>query len=160
MIMLHSNFDVYYNVSVSEYSLRKNANENNITYESAIKMKLRFLLDAITYWELVEFKEMVERTFDSIVKVKNMMHKSEIKHKQDISDDDIAYARSVPIENVIEFVKGKALAFCHPDKNPSLSWDRKNNRARCFVCDKSFDTIGVLMERDGMTFVNAVKALR
>ena len=87
--MLHSNFDVYYNVSVSEYSLRKNANENNITYESAIKMKLRFLLDAITYWELVEFKEMVERTFDSIVKVKNMMHKSEINHKQDISDDAV-----------------------------------------------------------------------
>ena len=76
-----------------------------------------------------------------------------------ITDEQIASARAFPIEQIIDFVKGKALAPCHADKNPSLSWDRKRNRAHCFVCDKSFSALDYLMEVMGLKFIDAVKQL-
>lgn len=81
-------------------------------------------------------------------------------HDNDITPDMIDRARQHPIEQVITFDRtGKALAWCHDDRNPSLTWDRKRNRAKCWPCDKSFDTIAVLMERDNLTFRDAVRRL-
>lgn len=82
-----------------------------------------------------------------------------IKFEGQITDEMIERARAYPIERLIPFQKGAALAWCHDDKNPSLTWDRKRNRAKCWPCDKSFDSISVLMERDGMSFRDAVKQL-
>jgi len=77
-----------------------------------------------------------------------------------ITDEHISNARRYPIERLIEFKKGKALAFCHDDSNPSLSLHSKSNTCRCFTCDKSFDSISVLMVRDKMTFLQAVRQLQ
>lgn len=78
-----------------------------------------------------------------------------------ITDEMISRVKNFPIERLIEFDRsGKALAFCHPDKTPSLSWWKKGNRATCFPCDKRFDPIDVLMLRDGFTFAEAVKRLQ
>lgn len=79
--------------------------------------------------------------------------------KDDITDDMIGRAKQYPIDQLIKFERGKATAWCHDDKHPSLSHDRKRNRARCFPCDKSFDSIAVLVDRDGMGFKEAVKWL-
>lgn len=76
-----------------------------------------------------------------------------------ITDAQVEAARAFPIEQVIDFVKGKAPAPCHADKNPSLSWDRKRNRAHCFVCCKSFSALDILMEFQGLKFTDAVKQL-
>lgn len=76
-----------------------------------------------------------------------------------LTDDMIQRAREYPIEQVVEFVKGKATAFCHPDKNPSLHHDRKHNRAHCFPCGKSFSALDVLILRDNLSFNEAVKRL-
>ena len=78
-----------------------------------------------------------------------------------ITDDMIAAAKAYPIERLVDFSReGKAEAWCHQDKRPSLSWHRKANRAHCFPCNQSFNPVDVLMTRDGMTFVDAVKALQ
>ena len=77
-----------------------------------------------------------------------------------ITDEQIAIARAYPIDQLITFQRGAALAWCHDDKRPSLTHDRKRNRAKCWPCDKSFDSIAVLMDRDGMSFVDAVRALQ
>ena len=71
----------------------------------------------------------------------------------------IQQARSYPIECLIEFINGKAKAFCHDDKTPSLSKHPKHNYCRCFVCNKSFDPIAIKMERDSLTFNEAVRSL-
>jgi len=76
-----------------------------------------------------------------------------------ITDEMIDQARQFPIDQLIQFVKGSTVAFCHDDKNPSLTWDKKRNRAKCWPCDKSFDPIAVLMERDGYQFKDAVREL-
>ena len=81
--------------------------------------------------------------------------------EKDISEADIVRARDYPITQLIEFNgAGMAKAFCHEDKQPSLSYWAKANNCRCFVCGKSFDSIAVLVERDGMSFIEAVKKLR
>ena len=76
-----------------------------------------------------------------------------------ITPDMIAQARQYPITQLIDFNRGVALAWCHPDKKPSLSHHVAKNRATCFPCGKSYDPISVLMQRDGMTFPAAVRQL-
>lgn len=78
----------------------------------------------------------------------------------DITPDMIEQARQYPIEDLIQFDRQhKAVAFCHEDNHPSLSWHRAKNRATCFPCGKSFNPIDVLIQRDGITFPDAVKRL-
>lgn len=72
---------------------------------------------------------------------------------------DIEGAKAYPIDNLIDFKNGWAVAWCHPDRKPSLFHSKKTNRAICWACNKPFDTIAVLMERDSMTFIEAVKFL-
>ena len=77
-----------------------------------------------------------------------------------ITPEMIERARQFPIENLIEFDRQhKAVAFCHADNHPSLSWHRAGNRATCFPCNKSFNPIDVLTLRDGMSFRDAVRQL-
>jgi hypothetical protein len=77
-----------------------------------------------------------------------------------LTEDQIRVAKFHPIENLIEFRNGKAIAWCHNDKNPSLTLWRQGNRAKCWVCDKAWSPIDVLMKRDGMGFVEAVMMLQ
>lgn len=80
--------------------------------------------------------------------------------RNSITEQMIEQAREYPIEQVIEFDRqGKALAFCHADNHPSLSWHKNRNRCTCFVCGKSFNSIDVLVQRDHMTFPDAVREL-
>jgi hypothetical protein len=77
-----------------------------------------------------------------------------------ITDEMISIAKSYPITSLIDFNKGVALAWCHADKNPSLTYWAKANRAKCWACNKSFSSIDVMMELHGMSFVDAVKFLQ
>lgn len=78
---------------------------------------------------------------------------------EDITDADIENARAYPIHLLIDFNHGRATAFCHDDRSPSLHHWKKGNKARCFVCDKTYNPIDVLMERDKMSFPEAVRSL-
>jgi hypothetical protein len=77
-----------------------------------------------------------------------------------ITDEMVERAREYPVKELVGFNRqGKATAWCHPDQNPSLHFMSRVGRAHCFVCDRSFDAIGVLMTRDGMSFADAVREL-
>lgn len=78
-----------------------------------------------------------------------------------LTDEMIEAARSVSIERVIEFDRqGKAPCFAHQDSRPSLTHWRKGNRASCFVCNKRWSALDVLMDRDGLSFQEAVRRLQ
>jgi hypothetical protein len=78
-----------------------------------------------------------------------------------ITDEMVATARSASITRVVEFDRqGKAGCFAHQDKRPSLSHWVKGNKASCFVCNKRWSAIDVLMERDGLSFQDAVRRLQ
>lgn len=78
----------------------------------------------------------------------------------EITDDMIARARMYPVELLVEFRRGKTQAWCHEDRNPSAFHGTRTNTVQCPVCDKKFDSIAVLMQRDGMQFADAVRQLQ
>jgi hypothetical protein len=128
---------------------------------AAGRMRIRYLLEQIDEESCCWFtQEANEKMMDEVLYIiKNMWRDFEPK-KNDITDEDIESARNYPIENLIAFRNGKSAAWCHTDKQPSLTHWKKANKARCFPCDKTYDPISVLMERDGYNFIDAVKALR
>jgi hypothetical protein len=143
------------------------ADNFDMPVKTAIKTRIAYLLNLINRWCAY-----IDELTDEIPASDTMAIIGEliaIRNYQDrlkkgvvlksITDEMIQQAKEVPIESVVTFVRGKATAWCHPDKNPSLSHDRKRNKAYCFPCSKSFDTISALQERDGLTFIEAVRHL-
>lgn len=76
-----------------------------------------------------------------------------------ITEEMIERARQYPLEKLIEINRQKfTKCFKHDDKTPSAYC--KNNFIHCFVCQKTWDTIAVLVERDGIGFREAVLKLQ
>ena len=77
-----------------------------------------------------------------------------------VTEDMIERARNHPVESLIEFIRGKARCFNHDDNNPSMFYGNKTKRAVCPVCNKTWDAISVLQDRDGVSFKDAVMRLQ
>ena len=90
-----------------------------------------------------------------------MIHPPKNQPKDRITDEDIARAKEYPVNQVVEFDRqGRALAWCHDDHKPSLYYGARKNVAVCPVCGKTFNAVDVLMARDDLSFIEAVKRLR
>ena len=78
--------------------------------------------------------------------------------KTGVTKEAIERAREYPVEQLLE-TSGKKIVRCpfHDDTHPSASI--KWNRLHCFVCDKSWGPIDLLMEKEGLSFVEAVGRL-
>lgn len=84
--------------------------------------------------------------------------KAKTSTKGNITDEMLEIAKQYPIDKLIEFQGGKALCFNHQEKTPSMTIFK--NKAHCHgACGRSWSVIDVCMERDDMTFVEAVKYL-
>lgn len=84
--------------------------------------------------------------------------------KHPMSDDhytetDLEQARAYPFSELHEFRGKNAWCPFHQGKTMALRHYPEGNTVHCFACGKSWDTIGFLMERDGLTFVKAVRML-
>jgi hypothetical protein len=113
---------------------------------------------ASEHFALVQFSDLgieLAKTKGELGRLKNIT-----VTKPDITEDMIETARRHPITSLIEFKRGKAVAFCHADRNPSMFHATRLNLAICPVCDKKFNPIDVLIERDGYSFKSAVKELQ
>lgn len=75
-----------------------------------------------------------------------------------ITEFQILRAKNYPIEQLIE-VNSAGFSKCpfHEEEKPSLFC--KNNFYYCFGCGASGDVISLVMRRDGLSFVEAVKKL-
>lgn len=84
-----------------------------------------------------------------------------------IDNYEIQKLRDLPIEGVaerlgIKVFRHKGPCPYHTDKHPSLSFDIKRNRCKCFVCmgeNESHDTIDLVMQVLGMGFLEACRWL-
>ena len=156
-------------MDINYYTTIKRAKEFGIPIADAIEERLKFLnveleeekeiyneLDKII--DIVFVGKQIRKTMNEISYLQRYKEpdKNDDSH---VSKDRIELAKSVPIENIIEFVNGKAYAFCHEDKTPSLSKHPTKNYARCFVCNKTFGTIDAYMEIYNVSFLEAVRAL-
>ena len=72
--------------------------------------------------------------------------------------------RATPIEDVaeslgIEVRRHKALCPFHEDRHPSLHFDRKRNRFKCFACGAGGNVIDLVMRYMNITFKEAISSL-
>jgi DNA primase len=138
-----------------------------ITSKAAFAIRYRYLESLLEQWcAFIDFETheippltmvQIYREIYDLDRYESMMDKGATM--KGITEDQIQSARDYPIEQVVEFHRGVALAFCHADTRPSLTWYKAGNRATCFPCGKSFNALDVLIERDGFNFIDAVKQL-
>lgn len=103
----------------------------------------------------------LEEDGNKLIEVQDMIARlGKVKIETSITDEMIATARAYPVDKLVVFHRGKCNAWCHDDRHPSMYHGTRINAACCPVCNKSFDPIAVLMTRDGMSFINAVKELQ
>ena len=74
---------------------------------------------------------------------------------------DLDEIRATPIEEVAEnlgigIVRHMALCPFHNDKHPSLHFDLKKNRYKCFACGASGNVIDLVMRYNNMGFMEAI----
>ena len=140
---------------ITEWSLRKQSSEFGISFRAAVQMKLRYAVEAAEIWADA-FEPYYWQWVAAIIKLRGM---KDVERKGGITDNMIEQAREIDIRSVVDFERGKALAWCHEDKNPSLTYMSRTNKAWCAACGKYFDPIAVMMERDGTNFPDAVRKL-
>ena len=149
----------YWPSTTTRHKVLKLAKDFSLLPSTVINLRVRFALQAAETWEELE-PSIAARWYGEIINMKQIEAKLNQKHTNGITDEQIAIAKEYPIDRLIEFTRGKAKAWCHDDKTPSLHHHRQANRAHCFPCRKSYNPIDVLMERDGMAFIDAVRALQ
>lgn len=81
-----------------------------------------------------------------------------------LSRFDIQKLQDLPIEQVSEALqisvsRHKALCPFHEDTRPSLTFNVRKNRYRCFVCDASGNSIDLVMKSQGWNFYESCKWL-
>jgi len=82
------------------------------------------------------------------------------KNKNNIDDTMIEKAKQFPFQELVQFnQRGFAKCPFHDEKTGSFHLMTPENRAHCFSCGKSWDTIQFIMDRDKVNFIDAVKKL-
>ena len=116
------------------------------------------VMDINEHYALLQLDRLCKEKSDTmkeLARVKNILK----PERSDITDDMIERAKLYPVDKLIDFTRGKAICFNHDDRAPSMYHATRAQRANCPVCDRSFNAIDILMERDGMNFKAAVKQL-
>jgi len=109
-------------------------------------------------WLAVNKGEELEEVSKEIKQIEFALAPESIS-KNGITNEMIEIAKNYDWNKLIEVGKnGMTLCPFHSDKRPSMYI--KNNYAFCFAENKSWDTIAFVMEREGLSFVEAVKVLQ
>lgn len=105
-----------------------------------------------TEYKLIEYKE-VERLLRPRPKGRKTSDRW-------VDPSLVEKANETPIDSIINFNRGdKAVCLWHNDTDPSLSYHRKGNFAKCFSCGKVASAIDVYMQINNCDFITAVKEL-
>jgi hypothetical protein len=86
-------------------------------------------------------------------------------NRKGVTEEEIEIAKNVDWEIVVPdsvmSSSGRRLTTClwHQDSNPSLLLYPDSKGCYCFSCNTASDTIGYLMEKDKLNFIEAVKLL-
>jgi hypothetical protein len=76
-----------------------------------------------------------------------------------VTDEDKQKAKDYPIESLVQFKRGVALCPFHGDKTPSMNKVKNENKAHCFSCNQTWDSIDFVRQMEGLDFEGAVKFL-
>lgn len=80
--------------------------------------------------------------------------------RKDVGGDRIARAKATPIPQFINFSRDNtACCIWHNEKTPSMYYYEKQNRVKCFGCDKMGDVIDVIQQIKKVSLPEALKII-
>ena len=84
----------------------------------------------------------------------------DLKKTTDMERSDIQRLRELPIESVAERLglrveRHRSLCPFHDDSNPSMTYNVRHNRFKCYVCDSHGGVIDLVEKRLGIGFKDA-----
>ena len=144
-----------------------------MTLQAALLMRKRYLCDEVALWQLYLAclatpigpypygnLPQIKKELDEIDLELDHIKTPPSENNNDVTPQMIAQARDVPVDTLIEFVRGKARCPFHDDKVPSLFYGTRTNRAVCpSGCNDSWDSIGLTMKLNDLSFYDAVRRL-
>lgn len=101
------------------------------------------------------------KSINTIKKYVDQIHyqkKALSNEHRDITEDMIRRAREYPFDQLIPLTRNATVCPFHEDHTPSFYV--KNNRGKCYGCGWNGDTIQFLMDKDGLSFQQAVVSLQ
>jgi hypothetical protein len=137
----------------------------------AINRRRRYLVDQLIFWTEVAVDDvtwevlcvqMTDKIIDELAKLSRDLRWRNKPKTDSVTPEMVDIAKTYPVTNLIDFGRGnagKVHAFCHEDKTPSMFYGKRKGTAQCPVCNKGFDAIAILIERDGLKFHDAVRVL-
>jgi len=148
--------DISWAIEAKKLFTRQEINNLNVF----IKEDIAFLSDCKSSLDRALILQRIEKQRKEIKRIQSYLYYLANPHFKKITDYDIEQARSYPIEKLLPYPVRKNITRCpfHKDNHPSMS--TKDNFALCFTCNKSWDTIALIMELQKIDFVGAIKYLR
>lgn len=91
-------------------------------------------------------------------RTKRFAQKNPIQQSKNLTDEDIERARSFPFDQLLG---GKFKAPCpfHEEKSASFMIFKRQNYGKCFGCQWYGSTIDFVMQKESLSFVEAVRSL-
>ena len=158
------------------HSIKQRAKEMGIPLEEALFKRRHFLEQEIHHFsEIIQAAHQDEPFTNHLEKRLNEVHINEaikelkrlaweatklnpnwVDNSGGVNRETIAKAKGVPISALLPHPVTHNMTRCpfHDDKHPSAT--TKGNFLWCFVCNKGWDTISLVMELHGKTFKEAV----
>ena len=147
---------------MTPYALRQAALDMDISYHSAVVMRCRYLcaqMQQCEEWVEGDAEMPQVMTGECLEELGGLVRPLKVAPNTYVTPEMIERARGVPVTRLLEFKHGRATAFCHEDKRPSLYVGSRLNIVCCPVCAKTFDAIAVHRALTGVGFKDAVLAL-
>ena len=160
---------------INYHSIKQRAAEMGIPLEEALGKRKHFLQERIRCWTNtiqaakrdapfgeLEKKLSEENVTASIEELKRLewectkLNPEWIDNHGGVNRESISRAKAYPINRLLPYpvTHNKTRCPFHDDKHPSAAI--RNNYLWCFVCNRGWDTIGLMMELQKKTFKEAV----
>ena len=85
--------------------------------------------------------------------LKNIVNNIKEQISSEMVRDRIATDLNLNVKN------NKCLCFNHKDKNPSMSFDLKRKKFKCFACSYSYDIFNHYQQYYNLSFLEALKSI-
>ena len=152
---------------MTPYQVKKRAMEDGKSVTGALKARMTFLALEIVKWvEYIEEQHNdvpygdIDANLDEIKAMYSALKTLyEVPSKNSITPQMIDLAKTFPIGHLVEFVHGKCHCPFHDDKTPSAYYATRTNYLNCPVCNDRWNPIDILVKRDELNFLEAVRTL-
>ena len=73
--------------------------------------------------------------------------------------DSEAVKNKIALDLGLKFKNNKCLCFLHSESNPSMAFDSKKKKFKCFSCGQSYDIFNHYQEHYNQSFLEAINQL-